>query len=162
MSYRDTRQGRCYELSFLEALHGTEFGFDPDITLVHGVFLGRRHAWVVSGDDGAVCDMVTGFGWLSREAHERQGYEAKYLATYTRDEAIAKAREYGHFGPWDAENPALTEEYGDCDCAEPRCSDRGASVSSASVPPSSQSAMRRQKHGPRRWRHERRLRRRPG
>lgn len=118
MSYRDTRQGRCYELSFLEALHGTEFGFDPDITLVHGVFLGRRHAWVVSGDDGAVCDMVTGFGWLSREAHERQGYEAKYLATYTRDEAIAKACEYGHFGPWDAENPALTEEYGDCDCAE--------------------------------------------
>lgn len=107
-------------MSYDEVLNGTEFGIDPDITLVHGIVADSlKHAWVVRGD-GTVHDMVTGFAWPSRFAHEQaQGYAAQYETTYTRMEAIAKACEYLHVGPWSAEFPPLVDEEGDCEvCGE--------------------------------------------
>lgn len=118
MSYLDITNGRCYELSYNEVLHGTLFGEDPDITLVHGTAYHPAHevydhAWVVSGD-GTVHDMVIGKTWPSREAHEADTGimgQAKYLRTYTRMEAIQNASlVYRHCGPWDEAHPPLPED----------------------------------------------------
>ena len=105
--FRD-RHGRCFELAYLTIADDST---DPEWRLVHGSVLFRTdgrmgHAWLARGEFvyDPVLDRV--FSWsLFRESHG-----AVERIAYTRTEAVRRASESRHSGPW----VELADDIGDC------------------------------------------------